>query len=83
MICMQGPPFWGRIKFIQTAPRMALERLNMHRKKVKNAVWLGVVGAIWCRFDLVENTSGLVLSIRLVEEARLDLVQTYRGLRVS
>ena len=46
---------------------MALERLNMHRKKVKNAVWLGVVGAIWCRFDLVENTSGLVLSIRLVE----------------
>ena len=46
---------------------MALERLNMHRKKVKNAVWLGVVGAIWCRFDLVENTSGLVLSIRFVQ----------------
>ena len=83
---------------------MALERLNMHRKKVKNAVWrLGSVGATrywcrtpdwiwwrrrqidrdWCRFDLVKNTSGLVLSIRLVEKARLDLVQTYRGLRVS
>ena len=45
MICMHGPPFWGRIKFIQTAPRMALERLNMHRKKVKNAVWLGVRGS--------------------------------------
>ena len=44
---------------------------------------LGSVGATWCRFDLVKNTSGLVLSIRLVEKVRLDLVQTYRGLRVS
>ena len=45
MICMHRPPFWGRIKFIQTAPRMAPERLNMHGKKVKNAVWLGVRGS--------------------------------------
>ena len=83
--------FWGRIKFIQTAPRMALERLNMHGKKVKNAVWLGVRGSHQVlvvqntRFDLVRNTRlientsfGLVKNTRLMENTRFDLVENTR-----
>ena len=82
MICMHRPPFWGRIKFIQTAPRMALERLNMHRKKVKNAVWLGVRGSH--KVFVVQNTRfDLVWNARLIEKTRFDLVATYQGLRAS
>ena len=54
----------------------------MHRKKVKNAVWLGVRGSH--KVFVVQNTRfDLVWNARLIEKTRFDLVATYQGLRAS